>query len=160
MNTKPPPASARPCNLPEPCPLHPRVLPRPTPEEMTARAKELHEKGSRECPSCGCMCDPGGIGGVCYCDLACDFCANFAAPRPVEKFYILCQSFSGDLALWWRAERRGYTSRLDEAGKYDEPEARSIERIRGTDRAISCETVDAVAVRVVPVGLVSPVGPS
>ena len=79
--------------------------------------------------------------------------SHYTESTPTE-YYILCQSGGGPnsgLALWWRANRGGYTTRLGDAGRYDEVEARSIERIRGTDRAIKCDVVDQVAVRVVSI---------
>lgn len=41
--------------------------------------------------------------------------------------------------LWWRPEKAGYTSNLFAAGTYTEPQARSIETIRGEDEAVPLE---------------------
>lgn len=42
-----------------------------------------------------------------------------------------------ETALWWKPGRRGYTLNLEEAGLYEEKEAREIERLRPPeDRAI------------------------
>lgn len=48
-------------------------------------------------------------------------------------FYVLCLERINGLALWWRAERHGYTTNLIEAGQYTKAEAESIYKIRGTD---------------------------
>jgi hypothetical protein len=66
------------------------------------------------------------------------------------KYYIL--TTAGDHGLWWKPNRCGYTTNLNLAGQYEEGEARSIERIRGTDRAYACDDVDPLAetVRLVP----------
>jgi hypothetical protein len=52
---------------------------------------------------------------------------------PLERFLILQRERVGDLALWWRPDRRGYTTNVDEAGRYTEEEALSIQAIRGGD---------------------------
>lgn len=49
------------------------------------------------------------------------------------KFLILHKERRGELALWWRPERRGYTVNIDQAGRYSAQEAESIARIRGED---------------------------
>lgn len=45
----------------------------------------------------------------------------------------------GDAVLWWGPERNNYTTCFDYAGCYSETEARSIEALRGTDKAIPYE---------------------
>lgn len=60
------------------------------------------------------------------------------------KYYIQdTRSYCGDSVMWWRHEGKGYTFRIDEAGEYDEEEARSIERNRDTDKAIPVEVARA-----------------
>lgn len=69
-------------------------------------------------------------------------------------FYILdTRGGGGGFSLWWRAERKGYTVNLDEAGLYQEEEARSIEQLRGTDRAVPEAEAREMTFPVVPVSL-------
>ena len=64
----------------------------------------------------------------------------------MAEFYVQdTRSVVGNSAYWWRLNRRGYTCDLKQAGRFNEKEARSIERMRGTDRAIPCDLVDAIA---------------
>lgn len=66
------------------------------------------------------------------------------------KFYIQdTRSYSGDAVIWWRPNRKGYTFNIDDAGLYEEEEARSIERVRGTDKAVPQEVAQAAIIRVV-----------
>lgn len=69
--------------------------------------------------------------------------------NPDDEFYIRDTTVSGELVLWWRAERRGYTNNLSEAGVYTKKDALAIEDIRGTDIAYPKATIDALAIRVV-----------
>lgn len=48
-------------------------------------------------------------------------------------YLILHKQRVGDLALWWRANRSGYTVDLSQAGRYSKEEAQSIAHIRGED---------------------------
>jgi len=48
-------------------------------------------------------------------------------------YLVLCKERINGVALWWRAERSGYTTNLTEAGQYTRADAESIYRIRGTD---------------------------
>lgn len=60
------------------------------------------------------------------------------------KFYILdARSGVGNCALFWRPKGAGYTTQLEEAGLYDEEDARSH---RPTDVAISEEMAAACSV--------------
>lgn len=65
------------------------------------------------------------------------------------RYYIRDMTATGDLCLWWRPDRCGYTTDLDQAGVYSEDEANKIARIRGTDKPYPVESVSAVARRVV-----------
>jgi hypothetical protein len=56
-------------------------------------------------------------------------------------YLILCKERNNGLALWWRAQRSGYTTNLLEAGRYSKAEADSIYRIRGTDFPVPVENV-------------------
>lgn len=67
-----------------------------------------------------------------------------------DEFYIMdASAVSGELHLWWKPNRRGYTRRLDEAGVYSRREAEQIQKIRGTDVPYRKTMVDAAAYRVV-----------
>lgn len=57
------------------------------------------------------------------------------------------RTICGNCAMWWGKDSSGYTCNLDEAGVYDEEEARRIEKIRGTDRLVPVEIARAIAVR-------------
>lgn len=62
------------------------------------------------------------------------------------KFHIWdTRSFVGNAVLWWGPNSSGYTTHLDQAGEYEEEEARRIERLRGTDRAVPVEIARACA---------------
>lgn len=50
-----------------------------------------------------------------------------------DVFYIWCSDVEGDHALWWKSNRNGYTTALDDAGLYSVGEASRIAAIRGTD---------------------------
>lgn len=49
------------------------------------------------------------------------------------SYLILCKQRVDGLALWWRCDRKGYTTDLQQAGRYSKEEAESIARIRGLD---------------------------
>jgi hypothetical protein len=57
----------------------------------------------------------------------------------------------GNSAMWWRPDRAGYTCSIDEAGRYEEQEALSIVRIRGTDVPYPCEVIEPLTRRHVDV---------
>lgn len=64
----------------------------------------------------------------------------------MTKYYIQdTRSYCGDSVVWWRPKRQGYTFRLDDAGEYSEREARRIENLRGTDKAIPVDAARAAA---------------
>lgn len=72
-----------------------------------------------------------------------------AGAGPVGGFYVQCVQ-RGELALWWKANHKGYTFDLDEAGFYDKlPSDRGIDRLvpvemaRGAVRSlVEEETLD------------------
>jgi hypothetical protein len=66
-------------------------------------------------------------------------------PLSDDQFYIRDVETGGDLVLWWRPDRRGYTSCLEKAGIYSKAEAESIARIRGTDVPYPKHEVDSLA---------------
>lgn len=49
------------------------------------------------------------------------------------SYLILCKDRCQGMALWWRADRMGYTTDVAVAGRYSREEAESIARIRGID---------------------------
>lgn len=52
-------------------------------------------------------------------------------------------------ALWWRPDGNGYTTRIEEAGRYTEADARRIARNRESDVPVRVEDAEAKARRVV-----------
>jgi len=69
-----------------------------------------------------------------------------------ESYYIMETTVRGELVLWWRPDRKGYTTALDKAGIYSRAEAQAIARIRGTDIPYPVAEVEAVVHRVVFLG--------
>lgn len=58
-----------------------------------------------------------------------------------ESLYLILYNKRGsDLALWWRPNSSGYTTNLNDAGRYSKGEAESIARIRGEDTPV-CESI-------------------
>lgn len=49
------------------------------------------------------------------------------------NYLILCEERPDGMCLWWRPRRRGYTTDIQQAGRYSKEEAHSIYQIRGTD---------------------------
>lgn len=82
-------------------------------------------------------------------DGSCDTCRCMgfvAAPAPL--YYLLSEKWTqGDYITWWRADSRGYTRRLADAGKYTREEARRIAHYSVIP--VRCEEAEALAVRVV-----------
>lgn len=52
--------------------------------------------------------------------------------------------WSNQKGQWWRANRRGYTAVIEEAGRYAEDEARAIVKDATVDWQIKHERVDPV----------------
>ena len=70
--------------------------------------------------------------------------------KEAKQFYIIShKQIWGDDAVWWRPNRQGYTSRLDEAGKYSEEDAAGIKL--QDDVPLPCAKVDAAAHRSVDI---------
>lgn len=63
-----------------------------------------------------------------------------------ELFYVWKGGQHGDLALWWKPERCGYTTDLDKAGKYTRKEVLKIEE-NGCSRGVRCSFVDRLVGR-------------
>lgn len=66
------------------------------------------------------------------------------------RYYILCITERGDLALWWKPARCGYTTDLASAGLYMREDAERIFRIRGKDIPVPESEAEALSRRVVP----------
>lgn len=67
---------------------------------------------------------------------------------PDGRYYIQkIDCWQGDSVVWWAPDRCGYTFRLDQAGVYEEDEARRIERLRGEELAIPCSIANVAATR-------------
>lgn len=71
--------------------------------------------------------------------------------KPVKKeFYIVMKSPHGsDYALFWRANREGYTRIVDKAGRYSREEAETICKLRGEEFMVPCNGVEQMAVMLV-----------
>ena len=73
-----------------------------------------------------------------------------AGPEP-ELYYLQKLNPGGpptDLAVWWRPKGCGYTTRLEEAGRYTAAVVARVER-NGGSRGLPCSTVDDIARRAV-----------
>lgn len=57
------------------------------------------------------------------------------------SYLILHKDRAQGLAIWWRAERSGYTTDVSVAGRYTLDEALSIARIRGDDFPVDEEEI-------------------
>lgn len=64
-----------------------------------------------------------------------------------QAYYILSRERSNGTAHWWRPNRSGYTSDLNEAGLYGEAEAQAIQRdSHGGDVAYRSDLVSTLLV--------------
>lgn len=74
--------------------------------------------------------------------------AHDAQPEP---YLIRCVDDVGqqEMALWWRPERMGYTTSIDEAGRYTREEAEAQARSRNVDFAVPLSKALALSSRVV-----------
>jgi hypothetical protein len=65
-------------------------------------------------------------------------------------FYIQNKGNGGDLVLWWRPERRGYTVCIDQAGLYSQKEAEEIVRNRPPEDIMHAQyDIDTIVGRVI-----------
>lgn len=78
-----------------------------------------------------------------------EMCKACKATRSAKTFLIQTIDTRSDIALWWRPNGAGYTSNLDEAGRFDERRARGQEKVREEDKAWPEDQVLPVAHRVV-----------
>lgn len=69
-----------------------------------------------------------------------------------EKFLIQYIGACGNEALWWRPEGAGYTTNVDEAGRFTEKRAKGQQRERDLDRAWPENVVLRLSHRSVNVG--------
>lgn len=69
----------------------------------------------------------------------------------MTQYYLLStKPGHGDILVWWRPDRCGYTSDLGKAGKYTETEAESIATGHANAVvAVACAVVEPLAIRVV-----------
>ena len=78
-----------------------------------------------------------------------------AAAADSEGFLLLAfdKSSRQDLALWWRPKSAGYTTRVEQAGRYTEAEARDIEtKSRGDVHAVPIALALSLQKSVVDIG--------
>lgn len=152
---------------------------KPTNTQVRAIVSELCAKvGIEPCGDNSCVFGPpGGMGtnGGCRCvierapgqrqqdrrtihalaSLVRELATRVTAIEPVadDTFYILSLKWTReDLATWWMSKNSGYTSRLDDAGRYSREHVetgRSTYDNGDSTIAIPCAKVDAAAVRVV-----------
>ncbi len=59
------------------------------------------------------------------------------AATQADAYVIECTEHPGELALFWRPNRAGYTTRLDEAGRYTRQKAEAQARSRSIDPCLS-----------------------
>jgi len=59
----------------------------------------------------------------------------------VNLYYIQC-GYVGNALCWWRPEGKGYTTNINEAGKYSEQEAKEQAKRRIDDVAWKCDYID------------------
>lgn len=57
------------------------------------------------------------------------------------------RSCVGNSILWWGPKRSGYTTNVDEAGRYSKDEADHIHRHRPTDRPVELSIVETCITR-------------
>lgn len=62
----------------------------------------------------------------------------------VSTYLILHRDRSQGMAIWWRANRSGYTADVAEAGHYTKEEAEAIATIRGDDFPVPWQDLGTV----------------
>ena len=76
----------------------------------------------------------------------------------MKEFYIITTAhkaiWPGGVLLFWGANKSGYSTFLEQAGRYSEEEARKIAKPRDSgfppvDFMVPCEEIEAQAIRVV-----------
>jgi hypothetical protein len=62
-----------------------------------------------------------------------------------EEMYYIQNGFSGNAIIWWAKDSKGYTSNLNEAGKYTKEQAfNQVALNRGGEYAWLCSYVDGI----------------
>ena len=61
-------------------------------------------------------------------------------------------NYNGDCVIFWGPDESGYTTDLDQAGRYTEEEAKRIEKRRGKERAVPLKVAEAAVRRHVTAG--------
>ena len=65
-----------------------------------------------------------------------------------EKYYIRdSRQYVGNCLLWWRKDKCGYTTNLDDAGRFTKEEAEKICLNRDTDVMYLVDDIDNIAER-------------
>jgi hypothetical protein len=67
--------------------------------------------------------------------------------EPKDYVVWYTRNFSGDCVIFWRPDGNGYTTNLDEAGRYTKTQAEEIATRRGLEKAVPLKAAEAAARR-------------
>lgn len=116
-------------------------------DSLSVYIRDRETFAARACTECRGIgtCNDGECGDIGYSTWTCTRCGG-SGYEPLEGYYIqYTKQFVGNSVLWWRPNRGGYTSDIDQAGIYSAEEARRIERRRdGTDKAWPRSVIDRI----------------